>query len=169
MSLNFRKRVIEKMRASEIEYHRCLDSALAQREASLADACLNYFAVLLAERNLHIESLRQELEQISLTRRHCELHGNVRLFAETVDIETRSQVQISFLDRSGEQYQRCKKAVKDNTAPNIFDNSYFEGIKVLHVINVKHSPLLGRLQVNKFVFMNLGNHSYQHLLCDTIS
>lgn len=125
-----------------------LAGVVSRKEAALARTSVDYFAVLLAERNAHLESLRRELEQLEATRRHAELHGRLRLFSECAQLETVGSLQVTFLDRGGDQYQRCKKAVKDNTAPNIFDNPFFEGIKVLHVVSVKHSLLLDRIQVS---------------------
>lgn len=61
--------------------------------------------------------------------------------------ETKNKVELSMLARDSEQYQRCRKAVKDNTASNIFSNEYFEGIKVLNVMNVKHALLSQQISV----------------------
>jgi hypothetical protein len=73
-------------------------------------------------------------------------------------VETKGAVQLVPLHKESEQYQRCRRAVKDNTAPDIFNNEQFEGIKVLHVYNVKHSPLSTLLQV--IVHFALEMHSY---------
>jgi hypothetical protein len=140
--------LIDDVRAcEEVRCLGALADIVSQGEAALARASVQYFAVLLAERNAHLESLRAELERLEATRRHAELHGRMQLFARTAALETAGRVQVSFLGAEDGQYQRCKRAVKDNTAPNIFDNAFFEGIKVLHVMSVKHSILLDRIQV----------------------
>lgn len=141
---------------------------MSRGDAWLARVSVEYFAVLLAERNAHLESLRGELEQLEATRRHSELHGRLQLFAKTALVETGASVQVTFLDADNAQYQRCKKAVKDNTAPDIFDNPFFEGIKVLHVMSVKHSILLDRIQVTYSPPTTLSTHTQYHHHCISI-
>lgn len=79
-----------------------------------------------------------------------------QIFAASVSSETMGCVELSILARDSEQYQRCKKAVKDNTASNIFNHEKFEGIKVLNVVNVKHSVLSKKLAVFRY-------HFYSHM------
>ena len=72
----------------------------------------------------------------------------MQTFAAAVHPETKGVVEVLLLSRESEQYQRCRKAVKDNTAPDIFSNDRFEGIKVLNVMNVKHPLLAKKLAVS---------------------
>lgn len=71
----------------------------------------------------------------------------MQVFSAAVRSETKNMVELSVLAKESEQYQRCRKAVKDNTASDIFNNHFFEGIKVLNVTNVKHQVISKKLAV----------------------
>ena len=77
-----------------------------------------------------------------------------KVFATAVYVETNGDIELTVLSRDSEQYQRCRKAVKDNTSPDIFNDVRFEGIKVLNVTNIKNTVLSKKLAVRIIITLN---------------
>lgn len=110
---------------------------------------LKYAVILRLEMKKNEDLIRTETKLVKQQTKQSNFTKEMKMLAEYLELETKSNITLSLLSKDSDQYKRCKNAVKDNISAIFVMNNKYKGLRILNVYQIKNELLAKQLQVRK--------------------
>ena len=147
LTLEVKSGLLDELSSVIQKYEVSLRKEQNKMDAGLLHWTLQYFA-LLKDNILRTRArLQGDAKFSKIGTRQAKMKRDLKLYAHSLDIETKGAVKLNLVAQDSSQYKRCCKAVTDSLGSS-FQRKMpgFESVKVLNVFKLEHSWLSILLQ-----------------------